>query len=538
MRSIKSIYPLIIFILFHIPAISSELPQWKKKWLPEDDTWKSVDQHFVLNNGADPETFDIHKITGVTEFRISKELFEGLTTLDPETLEIRPGTAASWDISRDGLKYKFHIRKEAKWSDGKDLTAQDFILSWKRLLTTETAAPYANLLFHVKGTKEFYEGKIEFARVGLKALGEKTLEVSLAIPCTYFLDLTAFAVLFPIRVDIIETFKEKWLKPENLVCNGPFRLQEYSPRRHVVLIKNNTYWDKNFVKLEKITFRPLDDLNTSYKLYLEGGLHWMPGLPTARIEEIKRHPDYYAAPYLGTYFYRFNVTKYPFNDPKIRRAFSLSINRREITEGLLKGGQHPVSSYCPPVSGYKPIKGLSYDRKKAITLFKDAGFGPSQKPFPDVEILYNTSESHKMIAEAIARGWKETFGINITSRNQEWKVYLSDTKDLKFQIARSSWIGDYGDPNTFFEIFKSTDGNNRTGWSNERYDALLEKAALERNHEKRLALFSEMEKILVEDECPIMPIYRYVNQGLLSESVMGWYQNIRDIHPLKYVWME
>ena len=199
----------IILILFHLPVFSDEIPGWKKKYTPESDTWKTSEQHLIFNNGADPETLDVHLMTGITEFRISGELFEGLATLDPETLEIRPGTAHSWNISNDSQTFTFFIRKEAKWSDGKDLTASDFVLSWKRLLTFDTGASYANLLFHVKGAKKFYENKTQFDTVGVKALNDKTLEITLERPCHYFLDLCAFPVLSPVRSDVMEKYGEK-----------------------------------------------------------------------------------------------------------------------------------------------------------------------------------------------------------------------------------------------------------------------------------------------------------------------------------------
>jgi oligopeptide transport system substrate-binding protein len=304
------------------------------------------------------------------------------------------------------------------------------------------------------------------------------------------------------------------------------------------MTRNEHYWDRTFVRLTKVTALPFDDLNTAYQLFLQGEIDWMPGVPQARIDEVKRHPDYYVTPFFGTYFYRFNVTAPPFNNKLVRRAFGLATDRKEITDHILKSGQLPVGSLCPPVAGYEPKAGLSYDRDAARALMQQAGYGEGGKAFPPVEILYNTSEGHKLIAEAIAQQWKRNLGVTVAARNVEWKIFLNDMKDLKYQVCRSSWIGDYGDPSTFFDCFTSEDGNNRTGWRNAAYDTLADEARMSVDHAARIAIFHKMEKLLSEDECPILPIYRYVNQGMLAEHVLGWFPNIRDLHNLKYIWLE
>ena len=509
---------------------------WTQEGIPG---WKKAEQHFIFNNGTEPKSIDPHVISGLAEMRITEALFEGLVSYDPKTLEPRPGVAESWKISDDWLIYTFTLRRNAKWSDGKTITANDFLLSWKRVLTRETASPYTNLLYSIKGAEEYYRGKIkDFSGVGVRVIDPFTLEVCLKAPCSYFLDLMAFTTLYPVRVDLIEKHKNQWTKPENIVSNGAFVLKKWLPRQKIVLEKNPCYWDRDFVKLSRVTIKPLEDSSTAYKLFLEKELHWLQSVPTGKIDEVKRSPDYYASPFLGTYFYRFNVTRAPFDDVRVRRAFSMAIDRTEITNHLLRGGQKPQSFYCPDVAGYKSKAGLNLDIKTARRLLRKAGYGSGGKKFPVVEIIYNTSEAHKMVAEALAQQWKQALGVTVNARNMEWKTYLSEMKELKYQIARSSWIGDYNDPDTFFNIFRTGDGNNRTGWSSKLYDELLLQSQIEPNPDKRLKLFHAMEKILVEEECPIMPIYGYVNQGLLSESVMGWYENIRDIHPLKYIWME
>lgn len=507
--------------------------------MPKDNRWKSTQQHFVFNNGTEPETLDPHLMTGSPELRLARGLFEGLTTLDPSSLTPRPGVAESWELSEQGTLYTFQLRKNARWSDGSPLTANDFLKSWKRALSPDTGGAYVNLLFCIEGAEAYFKGtETDFETVGIRTDGPHVLQVSLVSPCSYFLELTAFSAFFPVRVDLIQKHESRWMQPEHLVVNGPFILSDWAPRQHVELKKNENYWDARFVKLNKVTALPLDDLNTAYQLFIKKKVHWLAAIPQARIEEIRRHPDYYVTPFFGTYFYRFNTTGEPFTDSRVRRALCLATDREEITRHILKSGQLPVSSLCPPISGYKPIEGLKYNRTAARNMLREAGYGEGMKRFPPIEILYNTSEAHKTIAEAIAQQWKRNLGITVSARNVEWKIFLNDMKDLQYEVCRSSWIGDYGDPGTFFDIFTGDDGNNRTGWVNEEYDSLSELASGEPLHSRRLEYFTRMEHILVEEDCPIMPIYRYVNQGMLAESVCGWYENIRDIHNLKYIWLE
>lgn len=513
---------------------------WQKPYLPEDTAWQETKQEFVFNSGPEPETLDPHLVTSSDSFRLVKACFEGLTENDPKTLIPRPALAKSWTVSENGLIYTFKLC-EAKWSDGQTITATDIVHSWERALTPATAAPYANLFFHIKGAKTFYENpaKQNFTEtVAVSAENPTTLKVQLTASCSFFPDLLAMPVFYPVRTDITEKHKGRWTRPETIITNGAFLLKERLPREKIIFSKNPLYRDADIVKLEKLTALIIDDLNTACKQYQSGGIHWLPSLPHPRIEELKRHPDFYVHPYFGTYFYRFNVTKPPFDDARVRRAFSLATDRKEITDNLLKNGQLPVSTFCPAVAGYEPPENRKYNVLKARNLLEQAGFGKNGKPFPVVELTYNTDEGHKQIAEAIAGQWKRNLGIEILTANSEWKVFLAEMKALNYTICRSSWIGDYNDPTTFFDLFSSNSGNNRTGWKNKTYDTLLKEARNAASQEKRNKLFRKMENLLTEDECPVLPIYRYVNTGLLHESVLGWFPNVRNEHPFKYMWLE
>lgn len=511
---------------------------WKRACTPTDDAWRETPQHFVFNNESEPETLDPHVMTGSPELRLALALYEGLTTLDPRTLAPRPGLAEAWTLDPSGRRFTFHLRPGLQWSDGHPLSADDFVTSWRRALTPATGCSYAGLFFVIDGAEAWHHAPTNtFDTVGLRAPDAQTLVIDLRAPCAYFLELTAFPTFSPVRIDRIEAHPDAWTRPGRLVGTGPFALADWEPRRQIRLAPNTNYWDASFVKLASITALPLDDQNTAYQMFLKGNVHWLPGIPQARAEEIRRHPDYYVTPFFGTYFYRFNVTREPFNDPRVRRAFSLATDRREITEHILKSGQLPIASFCPPVAGYEPVEGLPYDRDTARDLLAQAGYGPGGRAFPPVEVLYNTSEGHKLIAEAVSQQWRRNLGIAATARNVEWKVFLTDMRDLDYQVCRSSWIGDYGDPSTFFDIFRGDDGNNRTGWRSAEYDRLSREAAAQPEPPRRWALYRRMEQILVVDECPILPLYRYVNQGLLSPRVCGWYPNIRDVHNFKYLWL-
>ncbi len=489
---------------------------------------------FVFNNGAEPETLDPALITGVLEMRVVDALFEGLMRYHPETLAPEPAVAERCEMGGNGLLYTFHLRKDALWSDGQRVISGDFLYSWRRVLTPATAAPYAYQLYPVAGAEDFHKGRnSDFSTVGVSAPDEATLVVRLARPCPYFLDLAAFPTLYPVPRGAVEKHGDRWVRPGNLVSNGAFTLTDWKPRERIELARGANYWDRASVKLEKVVALPYDELETAYKLYSDGKIHWLADLPPARLEEARLRPDFYIAPYLGTYFYRFNVKRAPCDDARVRKALSLAVDRRLITEHVLKGMGQPATWFCPPVSGYEPVPGLTPNREEARKLLAQAGYGPGGKALPEIEILYNTSESHKAVAEALAQQWSEALGLRVSLRNTEWKIYLSDMDTLNYQVCRAGWIGDYNDPNTFFDMWVTGGGNNRTGWSNPRYDELLAQSQREPDRARRLELFRAMERILVEDELPILPLYIYVNKGLIRDEVRGFHTNIRGVHPLR-----
>lgn len=478
-------------------------------------------QFIKIGNGTEPRELDPAKSTGVPEMTILTQLFEGLTTYDPVTMEVIPGAAKSWSVSKDGLTYTFKLRSGLKWSDGSPLTADDFVYGWRRALSPKTASEYAYQMYYVKNAKAYNEGKIKDPKkLGVKAIGKDTVEVTLEAPTTYFLTLTAFPTYFPTPKKVIEKYGEdKWYQKGKMVSNGPFKLKDWKINKNVTVEKNPQYWDAKNVTLQGADFLPIENLDTEDKSFRSGRLHMTSQVPLSKIDYYRNQKKKGKAdafridPYLGSYFYRINVTRKPFNDRRIREALSLALDRKLIVERVTKGGQFPATSYTPKnTAGYNGPTNLNAsatkaDIAKARKLLADAGY-PGGKGLPTIELLYNTNEAHKKVAVAIQSMWKKNLGVNVELVNQEWKVYLNSQQKLDFTASRAGWIGDYPDPNTFLDLFVSDGQQNQTGWKNKEYDSYIAKAATEKDNAKRFELFKKAEEVLLR-ELPIIPIYHY-----------------------------
>ena len=493
----------------------------------------------VFVNGAEPETLDPALITGQPEGRLVNALFEGLLRFDRNGRSI-PGVASSWDISSDLLTYTFHLRPDAKWSDGRAVTAGDFVNSWQRTPVPATASAYSYQLFPVKGAEDFAEGKEkDFSKVGVLAEDPQTLRVTLARATPYFLDLCAFPTLFPVRTDLIARDGDDWVKPGKLVGNGAFTLSEWKINDRVLLKKNPLYWDAANVSLSSLEALPINKANVAYNFYAAGqaDLIMDKGLaPPSLLDALRLRPDFHAAPFLGSYFLRFNCAKGPFTDVRVRKAFALAIDRKRITTKITRAGETPAVSFVPPgIPGYHPPGGLHEDREEARRLLAAAGY-PGGKGFPLTTYLYSEGELNEGVAIELQSMWKEELGVTIQLARQEWKVYLNSLGSLDFGIARSSWVGDYPDPNTFLDLFLSGSGNNRTGWSCPSYDRMIEEAAAETDPVKRFAIMKGAEEFLVRDEVPIAPLFFYVGIQLYDpERIGGIEANVLDEHPLREI---
>ncbi len=496
----------------------------------------------VLNigNGAEPKDLDPATTTGVPEFRIMQNLYEALVSKDPKTLAPAPGVAESWTISKDGKVYTFKLRKDAKWSNGDPVTAEDFVYSWTRLLEPKTAAEYAYQAFYIKGGKDYNAGKLKDAKqLGVKAIDAGTLEVTLENPTPFFLGLLYHHSLAPVHRKTIEKHGLRWTRPENIVTNGAFTVEKWEMNKVISLKPNPFYWDKARVKLTQVNFLPVEKQDTEEKMFRSGELDITYELPNEKVPTWQKDKSgvYQQHPYLGIYHYWLNTTKPPLDNKKVRQALALSIDRSKIVQFVTRGGQLPAEAFTPPgTGGYSPKARLPKDLSqlaRAKQLLKEAGF-PDGKGMPPLEILYNTSDNHKKIAEALQQMWKLNLGIDVRLVNQEWKVYLDSQRTMSYQISRAGWIGDYNDPNTFLDMFVTGGGNNRSGWGNKDYDKYIDEAARERDPKKRLAAFQKAEDILL-DELPCIPIYVYTRVYLMNKKVTGWYPNIEDVHQLKYV---
>ncbi|MEY3479949.1 MAG: ABC-type oligopeptide transport system, periplasmic component, partial [Verrucomicrobiota bacterium] len=489
-------------------------------------------------NGAEPETLDPALITGQPEGRVANALFEGLLTFD-EHGKPQPGMAKSWDVSGDGRVYTFKLRDGLTWSDGVALTARDFVASWRRTLAPETASEYAYQLHYIKNAKAFNEGKIsDFAQVGVSAPDDCTLRVELDNPTPFFLDLCSFVTLLPVPMHAIEQHGDNWIKPGNLTGNGAYVLESWRLNDRIRLRKNPRYWNAKNVAMETIDVIPVSKANTAFNLYASGQADLMmdKGLvPPALLSEIKKREDFHAAPFLGTYFLRYNCAKGPFTDPRVRKAFSLVIDKPSVVERITRAGELPADSFVPPgAGGYKPPGGCGKrDIAQARRLLAAAGY-PEGKGFPMINYLYSEGELNEAIAIELQSMWRRELGVNVQLLRQEWKVYLRSLSTLDFDIARSSWVGDYPDPNTFLDMFVTGGGNNRTGWSDPRYDKLIADAAAETDPAKRHDILRAAEKILVCEQMPVCPLYFYVGIQLYDAAKLGGIDgNVLDEHPLK-----
>jgi len=499
-----------------------------------------------VGNGSEPQDLDPHTVTGVPEHRILGTLFEGLVDVDPNTLEPVPAVAESWALSDDATVYTFVLRANAAWSNGDPVTAYDFAYAWQRILLPALASEYAYMLHCIKGAKEFNEGRLDdFSNVGVKALDDRTLEVTLSNPTPYFLPMQIHYVWFPVHRPTIERFGSmdargtKWTHPPDLVGNGAFVLERWAPNNVIEVVKNPHYWNASNVRLKRILFYPIDNLLTEERCFRTGQLDLTESVPITKVPVYERRAPHLLQidPYLGTYFYRINVTRPPFDDVRVRRAFALSLDRAAIAKDVMTGGQAPAYAFTvPDMAGYACTSRVEYNVAEARRLLAEAGY-PNGAGLPSVELLYNTSENHKLIAEAIQQMWKVNLNVRVSLLNQDWKVYLASQNNLDYQIARAGWIGDFVDPVNFLDCFETHSGNNRTGWSSKAYDGLLAEAARTADAGSRFKLFQQAERILL-DEAPIIPIYYYTRVYLKSPKIKGWHSNLLGYISFKHLYLE
>jgi oligopeptide transport system substrate-binding protein len=504
------------------------------------------EQVLHIGNGTEPQDLDPQIVTGVPEHHLIMSLIEGLVVEDPVTLDPIPGVAERWEMSPDGLVYTFHLRRDARWSNGDPVTARDFLRSYQRILAPSLASQYAYMHHVVKNAAAYNEGKLtDFAQVGYKAIDDHTFQVTLEAPTPYLLSLMNHTSWFPVHLPTIEKHGpafsrgNRWTRPGNFVGNGAFQLDKWRYNYSVIVKKSPTYWDAAHVRLNAIHFYAIESQETEERAFRAGLLHVTQPPPLSKIEVYRREaPELIQiSPYLGTYFYRINVTRPPLNDRRVRRALCMAVDREGIVRNVVQGGQLPAHHYTPPgTAGYQARARIPTDFEQARRLLAEAGY-PGGRGLPPIEILYNTQEAHRIIAEAIQQMWKKELNIDVRLVNQEWKVYLDSQKTLNYQVCRAGWIGDYVDPNSFLDMWLTGGGQNETGWSNAEYDRLIKEAGRTTDPAKRFELFQRAEEILL-DEVPVLPIYFYTRIALIHPAVKGWHPTILDNHPYKFVYLD
>jgi oligopeptide transport system substrate-binding protein len=501
----------------------------------------------VLHRGIshDLAGLDPHLATQASDYNVLSALLEGLVSEDPVDLHPVPGVAERWEMSADGLTYTFFLRADARWSNGDPVTSGDFIASWRRILTPSLGADYANLLYVIQGAQAFHKGLAGFEQVGLAAPDARTLRVTLEHPTSYFLAQLNHMAWFPIHMATIEKSgpvadrSNQWARPGNFVGNGPFNLVAWRAGQEIVVEKSSTYWDRSTVRLNGIHFHAIDSQDVEERAFRARQLHLTEALPPGKVDVYRRDsPELLRIdPLLGTYFYRLNTTRPFLSDVRIRRALALAVDRSAIVEKILRGGQLPAQSFTPPgTAGYTPGAYLPTDFEQARRLLVEAGY-PGGKGLPAFELLFNTSESHRTVAEAVQEMWRRELGLEVRLANQELKGTLEARRAGTFQILRSVWTADFIDPASFLDIWRSDSGNNYTGWKSPDYDALLFTAARELDPTARLELFRKAEALLL-DAAPMIPIYHYTHVFLIQPSVRGWHSTLLDHHPYKHVWLE
>ncbi|MGH6718996.1 MAG: peptide ABC transporter substrate-binding protein [Alphaproteobacteria bacterium] len=498
---------------------------------------------FHRGNGAEPETLDVHKATGVPEAQLGRDLFEGLVA-EAADGSLIPGVAESWTVSDDGLVYTFKLRADAKWSNGDPLAAEDFVYSMRRALDPATASDYAFLLYPIANAEEFNGGTVtDAAALGVEAVDAQTLRLTLKGPTPYLLQMLVNSTAYPVHRASIEAHGDQWTKPGNLVSNGAYMLAEWVPQDRIKLVKNPNFHDAANVAIDTVYFYPTEDGAAELNRYRADELDVTYDAPSEQIPWIEENlaAEFRNVPYLGVYYYAFNLTQPPFQDNlKLRQALALAVDRETLVDKITLGGEAAAYSWIPPgVADYAPQTvdwaAKTQDERNAMAqaLYAEAGYGPDN-PL-EVEILYNTSENHKKVAVAIAGMWQQVLGVKATLRNEEWKVYLESRDQKQFQVVRAGWIGDYNDANTFLDFNLSDVGEiNTPGYASARYDELVKGAAFERDTAKRTAMLEEAEATFLAD-LPVFPIYHYTTQHLVKPYVTGWVDNILDYHPSRWI---
>lgn len=511
------------------------------------DTTASADGYnLAVCLASEPMTIDPALNSAVDGAIMANHMFEGLVKwVDNGSgeAELAPGQAESWEktVNDDGtVTYAIKMRDGIKWSDGKDVTAGDFEYSWKRLADPATAADYCYMIDMVQGYAEVADGSADKDTLGIKAIDDKNLEITLSYDCPYFEEIMAFPATFPVRQDIVEGNEEWTYSPETYIGNGAYKMVEWSHNAYILTEKSETYYDYEKLGPDTIKYTLLDDNNAMLAAFNSGELNFIMNFPTDEMANYLASGQITVAPYIGTYYVCFNTEDEVFSNPLVRQAFSLVIDRNYIVENVSQSGEVPATGYVP--SGVYDAEGANGDDfrtvggeyysvsaddyqancDKARELLAEAGY-PNGEGFPAVEYMYNTDDRHKAIAEALQNMWQTELGVTVNLSNQDWNVFLKSRKDGDFQIARNGWIADYNDPCSFLDMWYTGGGNNDAQYSNPEYDALIDAAKATSDQTERMAAFHKAEDLLIGQDSVLSPIYFYTNPYMLSDNISGMY---------------
>ena len=522
------------------PGTSETLPPIHSCTLEEATRNKIL----FISEGGEPRTLDPQAVWSTHEYHIIQGLIEGLVGCHPtdQSKEV-PGMADRWKHNDDYSIWTFHIGEDRKWSNGDPVTAQDFVFSYKRILTPTFGAQSVDHLFVMKGAEDYFKEKItDFDQVGVKALDDHTLRIELVGPTPYLLSLLQHYTWFPVNPKTILKFGRisdrdtKWTLPENYVGNGPFKLKRWRHNDVIEMVRNPFYWDAATVKLNGINFYLIESQNTEDRAFQAGQLHKTCGLQLDKVPyyRLKRLEYLRIDPWQGVYFYRLNVERKPLDNPKVRLALNLAVDQEAIVKNITRQNEQPATSFTPPGMGdYQTLKVMTYDPDKARQLLAEAGY-PGGKEFPKFNILISTSEAHRTIAEAIQQMWKEELHINVGIENQENRVWIDTQRNMNYDIIRSGWIGSFMDPVTFLDMWTTGNGNNNTHWGDPKYDELIHQAARTGDAKVRLDLLRQAEELFLS-KLPVVLVYWYTQGYLMQPSVKNWNPLVLDNHNYKFI---
>ncbi|WP_336070581.1 peptide ABC transporter substrate-binding protein [Nitratireductor rhodophyticola] len=498
---------------------------------------------YVRGNDGDPETLDQHKTSLVAEAHLMRDLYEGLVVYDASA-KIIPGVAEEWSVSDDGTVYTFNLREDAKWSNGDPVVAEDFVFSLRRIMAPDTGAKYANILYPIKNAEAINKGEMEPDQMGVKAVDDRTLEITLEQPTPFFLELLTHQTGLPVNPKAVEAHGTDFVQPENIVTNGAYKLVSFTPGDKIVMEKNENFHDADSVQIDRIEYIPFEDRATCVRRFEAGEVMSCSDLPTEQIKSMKERlgDQVRISPYLGTYYYSLNMKREVMSDPKVRQALAMVIDREFLGDEIWAGAMLPAYSLVPPGIGNYEGGGSQADwadmslldrEDKAIELMKEAGYGPDNPV--TVELAYNNSENHKNTATAIADMWKP-LGVNVEFNVRDLSAHYANLRDQKdFDVARAGWIGDYSDPQNFLFLVESDNtGFNYAQYENPDYDALMDKAAAETDLVKRAEILREAEAMFMAD-MPYIPLLFYSSLSLVSPKLKGWEDNIQNVHGTRFM---